>query len=109
MRFRTYGVLFSLVVAFVGCGNEDVGKACAVSECDVQNPPDNANTVCEPAVGCETLLCVGQGQGPGSGNVDQYCTIDCDIDGNDCPEGFVCELVAEVGGNPNRTTCLKPL
>jgi hypothetical protein len=108
MRFRIYGVLLLLSVVFVGCREEEVGKVCSVAECDVQNPPDNANTICEPAVGCETLICVGQGLGLGTGNIDQYCTDDCDVN-EDCPEGFVCEVVAEVGSNANTTLCLKPL
>jgi hypothetical protein len=108
MRFRIYGVLLLLTLGLVGCGGEDVGKACAVAECDVQDPPDNANTVCEPAVGCETLVCVGQGQGLDTGNIDQYCTVDCSAN-EDCPEDFECAIVAEVGSNANRTMCLKPL
>lgn len=108
MRFRIYGVLLLLTAAFSGCVDPGIGKACTVAECDVQDPPDNANTVCEPAVGCDTLICVGQGQGLDTGNIDQYCTVDCAVN-EDCPDGFECAVVAEVGSNTNRTMCLKPL
>lgn len=104
-----FGVLL-VVLSLAGCGNDDIGQPCAVDSCGVGAPPDNANTVCEPALDCATLVCVGQGQGLGTGNVDQYCTIDCDInDDKSCPEGFECAIVANVGGNANRTMCLKPL
>jgi hypothetical protein len=108
MRFLISGVLLSLALTLTACGGPEVGVPCAVSECDVQNPPDNANTVCEPAVGCETLLCVGQGQGLDTGNIDEYCTVDCEVN-EDCPDGFECQVVATVGSNRDRTMCLKPL
>jgi hypothetical protein len=77
---------------------------CSVSSCGVNSPPDNANTVCEPATECETLLCVGQGRGLGTGLVDQFCTEDCDpgVEGM-CSDGFVCASVNLAG----RTVCLK--
>jgi hypothetical protein len=106
---RSLSVIFSFALLSLfsaGCGDLGVGDACEVAECDVQDPPDNANTVCEPAVQCRTLLCVGQGQGLGTGNIDQFCSVDCDVD-DDCPEGFACAVVAEVGSNAGRKLCLK--
>lgn len=109
-RFLFLAILAVFAAPLTGCGNEAVGTPCEVAQCNVQEPPDNANTVCEPATACETLLCIGQGQGFGTGAVDEYCSVDCDPeDNNACPEGFECAVVAEVGQNAGRTICLKPL
>ncbi len=114
LRFCAVALLALGLILVGSCTprDADVGSPCSVSECpDADNPPDNANTVCEPAVQCQTtFLCLGEGQGPGTRNIDQFCTIDCDPDAKDaCPDGFECQAVADVGQNAGRTLCVKPL
>jgi hypothetical protein len=110
MRVRVLLVFSALLaVLALGCGNNGIGDVCDLAQdCNVNNPPDNANTLCEPAPSCETLLCVGQGQGLGTGVVDPFCTAACNLENNKpCPEGFTCAIATEVGAFANKPFCLK--
>ena len=92
-------VLLLLAFSLVACDSKtDIGKRCDASACGVNAPPDNANTICEPTSECETLLCVAQGSGLGTGSVTQFCTAVC-VEESDCPEGFSCLEVAAIGEN----------
>ena len=99
-----------LLLAFLlgACGPaRDIGNDCDVSVCGVNDPPDNANVVCQPTSECEALLCVAQGRGLGTGLSAQYCTASCE-DERDCPEGFSCLAAVELGASANQKMCLLP-
>lgn len=108
---RLFLLAFSFAV-LAGCQPNQVGAPCQLADpanCGIEAPPDNANTLCEPDSQCDqTFICLGQGQGLNTGIVDQYCTANCEVN-DDCPDGFVCDVVAEVGPNANRKVCLRPL
>jgi hypothetical protein len=99
-------IIILLALSLGACGpGADIGKRCDTSVCGVNNPPDNANTICEPASGCDTLLCVAQGSGLGTGSVTMFCSAVC-VEESDCPEGFSCLEVAAIGENANKKMCL---
>jgi hypothetical protein len=107
MRRTILSALVLLGLSAACAPGREVGKACAVAACDVEAPLENTNTICEPAVECGTLLCVGQGRGAGSGEVAEFCSVDCRED-SECPEGFSCQIVSELGENAGRRLCLLP-
>jgi hypothetical protein len=99
-------IFLSLLALLMACSPQLVGDPCLLSVCDIDSPPDNANSLCEPTSECPALLCIGQGRGLGTGIVDSFCSVDCDTS-DDCPDGFVCASAATIGNNANRPVCLK--